>query len=117
LEPGEISEVVQSQFGYHIIKCEEKKEEYSPTFEEAKERIINTLKYQRENEAISTLTSKLREDAVIVFNYDFDAEIESLKSSAEESQPSESSEQVTSEETVSEEVTETEEDKDTSEND
>ncbi|TET09814.1 MAG: hypothetical protein E3J83_01545 [Candidatus Atribacteria bacterium] len=117
LEPGEISGVVQSQFGYHIIKCEEKKEEYSPTFEEAKERISNTLKYQRENEAIIAFTSKLREEAFIVFNYDFDAEIESLKSSAEESQPSESSEQVTSEETVSEEVTETEEDKDTSNND
>lgn len=119
LSPGEISEVVQSQFGYHIIKCEEKKEEYSPTFEEAKERISDTLKDQRETEALSALTSKLREEAVIVFNYDFDAEIESLKSSAEESQPSDSSEQATSDETVSEEivseeVTETEEINDTS---
>ena len=109
LEPGEISDVVQTQFGYHIIKCEEKKEEYSPAFEEAKERISNTLRYQKENEVISTFISKLKEEAVIVYNYDFDAEIESLKSSAEESQPSESTEQETSEETVSEEVTETEE--------
>ena len=117
LEPGEISDVVQTQFGYHIIKCEEKKEEYSPAFEEAKERISNTLRYQKENEAISTFISKLKEEAVIVYNYDFDAEIESLKSSAEESQPSDSTEQKTSEETVSEEATETEEVKDTSKND
>jgi parvulin-like peptidyl-prolyl isomerase len=109
LEPGEISKVVQTQFGYHIIKCEEKKEGYSPNFEEAKERINNILKYQRENEAITAFTSKLREEAVIVFNYDFDAEIESLKSSEEESQTPESTEQVTSEET-----TETDEVNDTS---
>ena len=114
LEQGEISDVVQTEFGYHIIKCEEKKEEYSPTFEEAKERISNTLSSQRENEAISTLISKLREEAAIVYNYDFDAEIEALKSSAEESQPSDSTEQVTSEETVLEDVTENEKVKDAS---
>jgi parvulin-like peptidyl-prolyl isomerase len=117
LKPGKISGVVQTQFGYHIIKCEEKKEEYSPTFEEAEEKISNTLRNQKENEGISALISKLREEAVIVYNYDFDAEIESLKSSAKENQSSDSTERMTSDETVSEEATETEEVKDTSEND
>jgi len=117
LEPSEISEVVHTQFGYHIIKCEEKKEEYSPTFEEAKEKINNTLKSQKENEAISALISKLREEAVIVYNQDFDAEIEALKSSEENNQAADSTEQVTSEEAVPEEATETEKVKDTSQND
>lgn len=115
LEPGKISDVVPTQFGYHIIKCEERKDEYSPTFEEAKEGISNTLRSQRENEAISALVSKLREEAVIVYNYDFDAEIESLKSSAEESQPTDSTEQITPEEPVSEETTKSDDARDTSE--
>lgn len=113
LEPGEISNVVKTQFGYHIIKCEEKKAAYSPTFEEAKEQISNILSSQRENEAISGLISKLREEAVIVYNYDFDAEIEALKkSSSEESQPtpSNSTEQTTS----SGEITTTDDTQDTS---
>jgi parvulin-like peptidyl-prolyl isomerase len=114
LKPGEISGVVQTQFGYHIIKCEEKKEEYSPTFEEAKEKVNNILKNQKENEAISTFISKLREEAVIVYNYDFDAEIKSLKSSAEKDQTSDSTEQVTSEEPVLKETIEPDNAKDTS---
>ncbi|HZK40352.1 MAG TPA: peptidylprolyl isomerase [Atribacterota bacterium] len=115
LKPGEISGVVKTQFGYHIIKCEEKKEEYSPTFEEAKEQISNTLRSQKENEAISALILKLREEAVVVYNQDFDAEIESLKSSEKNSQAVDSTKQETSEETVLEETTETDEVKDTSE--
>src|SRR5680860_475666 len=115
LEQGEISNVVQTEFGYHIIKCEEKKEEYSPTFEEAKEQISNTLRSQKENEAISALILKLREEAVVVYNQDFDAEIEALKSSEENSQAVDSTKQETPEETVLEKTTETEKVKDTSE--
>ena len=74
LKPGEISEIVKTEFGYHIIKCEEIKEEYSPSFEEVKDRIHNILKYQRENEAISNLISKLKEESNIIINYDFESE-------------------------------------------
>ena len=74
LKPGEISEIVKTEFGYHIIKCEEKKEAYNPTFEEVKDQINNTLRYQRENEETLALLSKLKEEANIVINYDFESE-------------------------------------------
>lgn len=39
LDIGKVSEPVKSQFGYHIIKVEEKREKPVPTFEEVKDQI------------------------------------------------------------------------------
>ena len=108
LKPGEISEIVKTEFGYHIIKCEEKKEEHSPSFEEVKDQINNTLSYQRENEETLALISKLKAEANIVINYDFESENISNQSSPEDNQTSSPPEEITSEET-----TETDEVKDT----
>ena len=74
LQPGEISDAIKTQFGFHVIKCEERKNEYQPSFEEAKEQINTFLKYQKENEAISKLISDLNENADIVIEYDFESE-------------------------------------------
>jgi len=74
LKPGEISDIVKTEFGYHIIKSEEKKEEHSPSFEEVKDQINSILRYQRENEETLALISKLKEEANIVINYDFESE-------------------------------------------
>jgi len=106
LKPGEISEIVKTEFGYHIIKCEEIKEEHSPSFEEVKDQINNTLKYEREYEATSALISKLREEAEIVINYDFESENVSSESSPEDNQVSSSKEETTLEETIETDNTE-----------
>ena len=43
LNPGEVSNIVKTQFGYHVIKVEDKKPPYTESFEEAKGKIKDRL--------------------------------------------------------------------------
>jgi peptidyl-prolyl cis-trans isomerase C len=58
LEVGQISEPVQSQFGWHVIKVEEKRDQPPPPFEQVKEPIVAQLAQQKAQEVVTGLRDK-----------------------------------------------------------
>ncbi len=65
LEVGEISEIVKTPYGYHIIKVEEKKPAQEPNLELAREEIKKTLTEQKTWTMRSNLLQNFKKEAKI----------------------------------------------------
>jgi peptidyl-prolyl cis-trans isomerase C len=65
LEPNEVSEIVQTRFGYHIIKVVEKKSEGTIGYDEIKNRLEKHLKQRKVQEEVGLYLIELRKGASI----------------------------------------------------
>ena len=67
LKTGELSKIVETQFGYHLIKVVDRKEARTVPLEEVKDKISAHLKNVKERQAFITYLEKLREGASIEY--------------------------------------------------
>jgi len=65
LEAGGISEVVETQFGYHVIKVEEKRPAKTMSLDEVREPLTEMMRQNQGGEATTKVLEKLAEAATI----------------------------------------------------
>ncbi len=67
LKPGEVSDIVETEFGYHLIKLLEKNEARKEEFDAVKDQIVDHLTTTKEQVEFQGLIKELRAEATIEY--------------------------------------------------
>jgi peptidyl-prolyl cis-trans isomerase C len=65
LKPGEVSDVVTTQFGYHIIKLAERKEATTIPYEKVQPQIVQFLSEQKKRDRVNAVIEEVKKRAKI----------------------------------------------------
>ncbi|MDY6953004.1 MAG: peptidylprolyl isomerase [Thermodesulfobacteriota bacterium] len=65
LKPGVVSDIVETKFGYHLIKVEDKKSAATTPYEDVKEMILENLKREKVQKEVELYVVKLKEEAKV----------------------------------------------------
>ena len=67
MEVGEVSDIVKTQFGYHIIKKTDHQKAEDPTFAAVKDKVMEQLKQQKQGRIAQEFVESLKAKATIVY--------------------------------------------------
>jgi peptidyl-prolyl cis-trans isomerase C len=67
LKPGEVSEIVETQFGFHLIRTTERQEAGIFPLEEVRDKIAEFLNGRKNEKRIGDYLDKLRQAATIEY--------------------------------------------------
>jgi peptidyl-prolyl cis-trans isomerase C len=65
LQPGQVSPIVKTRFGYHIIKVVDRKPETKLAYDDIKPRLVESLKKKKMQDAIGSYINELKNSATI----------------------------------------------------
>ncbi len=68
LQAGQMSDVVKTQFGYHIIKVEERQPERTASFDESKDQLKQMLLSDKQKQTFDTLIKDLKDKNKVVIH-------------------------------------------------